>query len=282
MSELIPFAFEEHLVRAVQRDAEIWFVGKDVCACLGIRNHNDAMASLDDDERGSEVAIADPSGTKYAIVISEPGVYRLVFRSRKPEAERFKRWLAHEVLPQLRRTGSFAVGPVEERAPDAPPTRDILHEPLLHRLHVVREARAIHGREIAKLMWRRLGLPPVPPPPPGPLDEARILLRHILDARSFDGGPPIRDLVAAALEDDEAARLMAIASGVRVFPERDTFIIASRHPWLDEVLAATEWAAPGVHQRVLRRLPSVTVSGPIRMGPLQPRGTIFPADMLDT
>ena len=46
-------------------------------------------------------------GSQSVIVVSEPGVYRLVFRSRKPEAERFKRWLAHEVLPQIRKTGRF-------------------------------------------------------------------------------------------------------------------------------------------------------------------------------
>ena len=108
MTALIPFVFEEQLVRAVERHGVPWFVGKDVCHCLGLKNTNDALGGLDNDEKG--VATTDPlapGGEQTVIVISEPGVYRLVFRSRKPEAERFKRWLAHEVLPKLRRDGAF-------------------------------------------------------------------------------------------------------------------------------------------------------------------------------
>lgn len=148
MTTLIPFAFEERLVRATQRGADPWFVGRDVCACLGLRNSKDALSTLDPDEKG--VATTDPlgpGGEQSVTIVSEPGVYRLVFRSRKPEAERFKRWLAHEVLPQLRRTGAFAPSATTGEPPiaaDAPtPPRSVLDEPLLHRLHVVREARAI-------------------------------------------------------------------------------------------------------------------------------------------
>ncbi len=94
MPEIIPLAFEEHLVRTILRAGEPWFVGKDVCQVLGLSNHNKALGTLDEDERAG-VTISDPSGTKRAIAVSESGVYRLVFRSRKPEAERFKRWPAH-------------------------------------------------------------------------------------------------------------------------------------------------------------------------------------------
>jgi prophage antirepressor-like protein len=84
MNPIQNFAFEEHLVRVVDREGEPWFVGKDVCIALGIRNHKDALGRLDEDER-AEVGIADPSGTKHATAVSEPGVYRLTFSSRKPE-----------------------------------------------------------------------------------------------------------------------------------------------------------------------------------------------------
>ncbi len=112
------FDFETTPVRTLLRDDQPWFIGKDVCAALEIKNHKDALGRLDDDER-AEVGIADPSGTKYPTIISEPGIYRLVFTSRTDAAERFKRWLAHEVLPALRRTGTYTA-PVRQDAPEAP------------------------------------------------------------------------------------------------------------------------------------------------------------------
>lgn len=269
------FAFEEQLVRVAKRDGEHWFVGKDVCECLGIGKHHQALDELDQDERGT-CAVGTPGGEQVMVVISEPGVYRLVFRSRKPEAERFKRWLAHEVLPSLRKTGRFGV-----EAAAAPAPCDIREEPLLHKLHILREARAIHGRAVAALLWRRLGLPDVPPPPPTALDEARLVLRTILDAAAYPGGPRVRELVARALEDDEEARVLLLPCGIRVYADSQTFVIANASPWLTEVLRGTEWAGQLVAMRVLRRLSGARPSGPVRMGPLQPRGTCFGADALD-
>lgn len=270
------FAFEEQLVRAVDRQGEPWFVGKDVCECLGIGKHHQALDELDQDERGT-CSVGTPGGEQIMVVISEPGVYRLVFRSRKPEAERFKRWLAHEVLPSLRKTGRYGVD-----EPAAPSPTDITKEPLLHKLHILREARAIHGRAVAALLWRRLGLPDVPPPPPTALDEARLVLRTILDAPAYGGtGHRVRELVARALEDDEEARVMLLPCGIRVYADSQTFVIANASPWLAEVLRGTEWAGQLVAMRVLRRLSGARPSGPVRMGPLQPRGTCFGAEALD-
>lgn len=111
MNAITNFAFGEHLVRVIEREGEPWFVGKDVCGVLGISKHHQALENLDIDERGT-CNVGTPSGNQDMIIVSEPGVYRLIFRSRKPEAERFKRWLAHEVLPEIRRTGRY--GPKEE------------------------------------------------------------------------------------------------------------------------------------------------------------------------
>lgn len=105
----VPFLFEgTHLVRVIlDGRAEPWFVGADVCRVLGIVNSRDALGRLDDDERNT-VAIADGiAGNPNTVVISEAGVYRLVFTSRKEAAERFKRWLAHDVLPSIRKTGRY-------------------------------------------------------------------------------------------------------------------------------------------------------------------------------
>lgn len=118
MAELALFTFPEtgQQVRTVTRDGEPWFVAADVCAVLAIRNNRDALASLDEDEKG--VATTDtPGGAQQVSIVNEPGLYSLILRSRKPEAKAFKRWVTHEVLPAIRRTGSYSVTPAP-RLPD--------------------------------------------------------------------------------------------------------------------------------------------------------------------
>lgn len=97
-------------VRVRVMNGQTWFVAKDVCKVLGISNHKDAVSRLDDDERWG-VGITDPlGGTQRMSAVSESGLYHLVFQSRKPEARRFRRWVTMEVLPEIRRTGSFNIG----------------------------------------------------------------------------------------------------------------------------------------------------------------------------
>ena len=101
------FQYEGAEVRTVLIDGEAWFVAKDVCGILGLQNHKDAIKVLDEDEK-SGVEISDPHGrVQVTNVISEPAVYKLVFRSNKPEAKAFLRWVTHEVLPQVMRSGSL-------------------------------------------------------------------------------------------------------------------------------------------------------------------------------
>ena len=88
------------------------FVAKDVCLALGIGKYRDAVSTIDDDERGS-VLVDTPGGRQQMTTVTEPGFYKLVMRSRKPEAKAFKRWVTHEVLPALRREGAYEV-PREE------------------------------------------------------------------------------------------------------------------------------------------------------------------------
>jgi prophage antirepressor-like protein len=108
-SSPVPFLFEgQHLVRAiVDAEGEPWFVGVDVCRILGLANSNHALARLDEDERSTIVIDDGAQGGPARITVSEAGVYRLIFTSRKEAAERFKRWLAHDVLPSIRRTGRY-------------------------------------------------------------------------------------------------------------------------------------------------------------------------------
>lgn len=107
-THITPFNFEHHNVRVVVENNEPWFIGKDVCAALGLSNHKQALTRLNPDEKKG-VIISDPLGKnrQNATGVNEPGIYRLVFTSRVEAAERFKRWLAHEVLPAIRKTGSY-------------------------------------------------------------------------------------------------------------------------------------------------------------------------------
>ena len=104
-------------VRVVMRDGEPWFVAKDVCECLDLGNPSQAIARLEDDERWliSNEALRANGETA---VVSEPGLYSLVLGSRKPEAKAFKRWVTHEVLPSIRKTGGYGIRTVDDMIND--------------------------------------------------------------------------------------------------------------------------------------------------------------------
>ncbi len=106
MKELSLFNFGPHEVREMEKDGEPWFVAKDVIRVLDLGNITEALRGLQDDELSSVVLKSDIQNRELRLV-SEPGLYRLVFRSRKPEAEKFKRWIAHEVLPSIRKQGVY-------------------------------------------------------------------------------------------------------------------------------------------------------------------------------
>lgn len=157
-ASMIPFLFEgESLVRVIIRDGDPWFVGVDVCRILGITKHEQALGRLDADERGT-CPIGTPGGNQSMIIASEPGLYRLIFRSSKPEAERLKRWLAHDVLPALRKTGRF-----DARSTVIPPSEPPEQvRDLNTNLRTVTETRQTWGVKSAQQMWLKLGMPTVP------------------------------------------------------------------------------------------------------------------------
>ena len=99
-------------IRVIDRDGEPWFIAVDVCKALELGNSRQAIARLDDDEKGV-ISIDTPGGPQEMSVINEPGLYSLVLGSRKPEAKAFKRWVTHEVLPAIRQNGYYALMPVE-------------------------------------------------------------------------------------------------------------------------------------------------------------------------
>ena len=93
-------------VRAIMKDGEPWFVAADVCRALEIANNRDALTRLEQDEKG--VALTDtPGGAQEVTIVNEPGLYTLVLGSRKREAKSFKRWVTHDVVPSIRKTGAY-------------------------------------------------------------------------------------------------------------------------------------------------------------------------------
>ncbi|MGR0183176.1 BRO-N domain-containing protein [Azospirillum aestuarii] len=106
-SPWLSFAFEGVAVRIVDHVGDPRFVLADVCRVLEIGNPSDAARRLDDDEKDA-LDIIDPMGrTQNATAINESGLYSLILTSRKPAAKRFKKWVTAEVLPAIRRTGSY-------------------------------------------------------------------------------------------------------------------------------------------------------------------------------
>ena len=104
MTELLNLSFENQKVRAIESDGETWWVAKDVCDILGILTEQ--TRRLDEDEKGLRL-IQTPSGNQEMVIVNESGLYCLVLGSRKPEAKAFKRWVTHDVLPSIRKTGVY-------------------------------------------------------------------------------------------------------------------------------------------------------------------------------
>lgn len=93
-------------IRTTVKDGEPWFVAADVCTALKIANNRDALTRIDDDEKGV-MLIDTPGGKQKMTIVNESGLYSLVLGSRKPEAKAFKRWILHEVIPTIRKTGGY-------------------------------------------------------------------------------------------------------------------------------------------------------------------------------
>jgi len=97
---------QQQQIRVLQNDGAVWFVGKDVCEALNISKHRDALLKLDEDERAS-IKVDTLGGAQEMSVINESGLYNLIFRSNKPEAKAFRKWVTSEVLPSIRKHGGY-------------------------------------------------------------------------------------------------------------------------------------------------------------------------------
>lgn len=104
--EVYNFPVTGQPVRSFLRNDAPWFIGRDACAVLEIAKPESSLALLDEDEKDTHT-VGTPGGPQVVTVISESGLYSLILRSRKPEAKAFKRWITHEVLPEIRKTGGY-------------------------------------------------------------------------------------------------------------------------------------------------------------------------------
>jgi prophage antirepressor-like protein len=160
MSALSVFAFGEQVVRVSDRNGSPWFVGRDVCSALALKNPWQSLSRLPDDEKGL-LNVEGLGGKQEMIIISEAGMYRLVLTSRTEPAERFKTWVVSEVLPSIRRTGGYVL----------PAANDLAEEDeaaifktergcgeINAKVGLVRAAGRTFGPMAAQEAWRRIGL----------------------------------------------------------------------------------------------------------------------------
>lgn len=109
-AKVFTFNASNQNIRVQMKDGEPWFVAKDVCDALEIENNRNATARLDEDEKGASI-VRTPSGEQQMTIVSESGLYNLIFQSRKAEAKAFRKWVTSEVLPSLRKTGRYELKP---------------------------------------------------------------------------------------------------------------------------------------------------------------------------
>ena len=105
-AKVIPFDYQSIEIRTIKReDGSVWFVAKDITDILGLTNTTKALKNLDDDERSNQ-RLGRQGVTN---VINESGLYTLILRSNKPEAKPFRKWVTSEVLPTIRKTGTYTL-----------------------------------------------------------------------------------------------------------------------------------------------------------------------------
>lgn len=106
--------YKDNQIRIAEKDGEIWFVAKDVADVLGYSSTKDLARRLEEDEKGRH-SMPTPGGAQEMIVINEPGLYNAILGSKREEAKDFKRWITHDVLPSIRRTGSYTAAKPEPK-----------------------------------------------------------------------------------------------------------------------------------------------------------------------
>ena len=218
------FDFDENPVRVIEKDGTPWFVAADVARVLEFEHTPHATRLLDDDEKGVH-KVDTLGGSQEMTVINESGLYHLVIVSRKPEAKRFRKWVTGEVLPAIRKTGSYVL-PSDDGEGDNGDRTDVLPDRSTSQwLKMIRETRLLYGRNAAREMWTRSPLPKIGFETPDCIsrtsseETGRRCLAILTDAAVSDGST-VRDLVRR--NDDETLKRY----GMRFF------ILTDRNIWL--------------------------------------------------
>lgn len=194
---LIAYTFEDEPVRVMLIAGDPWFVANDLCRVLAIANSRDALGRLEPDEKG--VGITDTLGGQQDMnIVSESGMYALIFTSRKAEAKRFRKWVTAEVLPSIRRTGRYEL-PGHEPSPALPLDHDTAR--LAASVAAVREARRLFGPSGARNIWLQLGLP-----------------QPLVDAEGTYAGDPWAEPVREWLRGRVETTAKEVAEGIGVRP----------------------------------------------------------------
>ncbi|MCI9874473.1 BRO-N domain-containing protein [Pseudomonas atacamensis] len=209
------FEFETQAVRVVSDDAaEAWFVASDIATVLEYRTASDMARHLDDDEKGTR-NVRTLGGEQEMTIINEAGLYSAILKSRKPAAKRFKRWVTHDVLPSLRKTGSYSISEkltVNQQISMSKHRLGLVKELMRTRNRTVRD---LLGIEITKLSTA-MGLP-------------------VPDLETIGSvEPPQADLVA----DFWAALLQLDSKGIAYNHSKDSQLVALNMPHLVELFAA--------------------------------------------
>ncbi|WP_280192994.1 phage antirepressor [Nocardia farcinica] len=110
-ADLMPFKYGDTTVRTVVIDGEPWFVLADLCRVLDLTNPTMVADRLESDALSTAEVIDSMGRTQQARIVSESGMYEVIFLSRKPEARLFRRWVTAEVIPSIRKTGAYATQP---------------------------------------------------------------------------------------------------------------------------------------------------------------------------
>ncbi|MEW6257437.1 MAG: Bro-N domain-containing protein [Pseudomonadota bacterium] len=287
MNALTPFQFEGAEVRLIDRNGEPWFVLADVCRVLEIGNPSDAASRLDEDEKmtldNTEGHAGQRGGAQSYTIINESGLYSLVLTSRKPAAKRFKKWVTAEVLPTLRRTGVYLMGPDAEDLPSLADGK--LWGTRVSKVNaaarMLSAANTLYGPEAARALWAmEPGLPKISHFQPGILagtaqDDPVGCFRHLM-RQAAAPGRTVSKVLHLALSDKLAERMLpdlGLRLGAKQGP--DTLAVANAHPFLADCYAETQWI--GEWRIALAQIPGATASASaITFGKVQSRAVLIP------
>ncbi|WP_159990846.1 BRO family protein [Pelistega ratti] len=131
MSNITTFNFQSNTIQVINKNNEAWFIASEIALIFGYRDASNLVRILDEDEKGTH-NMSTLGGTQLALIISESGLYHAAFKSRKQEAQDFRKWVTNEVLPTIRKTGSYTT-PTQATIAYEPKTHEVEDE-VLHTL----------------------------------------------------------------------------------------------------------------------------------------------------